>query len=677
MGNSKSKDGRELQSKSTTSLLTKSIWPLLHKGKQANRPETKASLLELGTDLRLVSGSPEVCDECMKIFESLDCLKDLTSEEGLRVERRDPITDAVKSCPICRAIRQGFFRWLLYPRLKADCGEPASDEESNQALPTYPSTILAVKHICFGGGGSPHWQNMLAIYAIPDDPATEYLRCLPYKYEMAGRLNIQEAKRKLRECQMTHSSCSRVVTPLLPRRVVDVMASEGPRYLNLNLKLHVTSSGDRGHYVALSYCWGKKAQAKTTMENYESMTQGISFDILSQSIKDAIKITRKLGIRYLWVNALCIVQDSLEDKTREIDGMGRIYSNATLTLAAGNSQSAQEGFLAPKTPLKGYQLPFLLPDGSYGQVMAVPCKPGQDLAGRFPLNSRGWAFQEYILSTRVLFFGHGDVMWKCRMTPLVPLFSTPFTSAPELFRNVYLYPGISRALEKPQRDWPSSEKSSIWAEIVQSYNNRELSLREDRLPALAGIAERLDALWNDRYLAGLWKSCLLQQLCWYKLRADDLPSNEPYLGPSWSWVSVDPPILFGEPPSSVDVEILECSVELTDSNARFGKVKSGILTLSTLVLPRSYFDNQLAINFDHTYDMQQYKDTRFHLFDPFVMVKLGNRRSSSSLNCVLALAVKDIGDGKFRRVGFFDSCLENRYDERVWERAERKLITIV
>ncbi|KAF4632839.1 hypothetical protein G7Y89_g5284 [Cudoniella acicularis] len=395
--------------------------------------------------------------------------------------------------------------------LTTGCGSLALDQNSTY-YSDYPSDILVIKYLSIG---RDIWaRKALEIYSDPDDRAEKLLRCLPYQYSLASQYNIKEAKRRLGECITRHPDCSYAIYSILPRRVLDVQASEG-----------------------------------------------IDFWSLYKTIQDAIKGTQKLGFRFLWVDALCIIQDSPEDTARETGGVGEIYKNATLTIAAGNSPNAQAGFLAEKPWVKPYKLLFLLPNGSMGKVIVLPYRnfPLCHHKIRSPLSSRGWAFQGYILATRVLFFGCGDIWWKCQRTTLEPLYSTHswpptdnlpnFDKHPELFGKGKTEPqvGPPKPLQISERTWHPSEKRVIWAEIIKSYSCRELGDIRVHLPALAGVAARLAALWKDKHLAGLWESFLLQQLSWYKTRPDDLSPNQTYLAPSWSWASVYRTVIMGEP----------------------------------------------------------------------------------------------------------------------------------
>lgn len=158
--------------------------------------------------------------------------------------------------------------------------------------------------------------------------------------------------------------------------------------------------------MALSYCWGTGQTLVTTLENSASHMIEIPFQRLPQTIQDAIKITRNLGIRYLWVDALCIIQDSVDGKDfqQESSKMGSIYGNAYLTIAVESSESCADGFLHSRdygraAPLQ--EIPVRIPNGEV-TGSAFICAPVLD-EKRF-LMRRAWAYQEQRLSRRVLHY---------------------------------------------------------------------------------------------------------------------------------------------------------------------------------------------------------------------------------------------------------------------------------
>lgn len=117
----------------------------------------------------------------------------------------------------------------------------------------------------------------------------------------------------------------------------------GPNSSVLHLK--ESHAGERGRYTALSYCWGGPQEFRTTKKDLAARIEGFQLDNLPHALQDAVIVTRELGISYLWVDSMCIVQDDVEDKFREISGMRHIYKEAVLTISASNSKAANDGFL--------------------------------------------------------------------------------------------------------------------------------------------------------------------------------------------------------------------------------------------------------------------------------------------------------------------------------------------
>jgi hypothetical protein len=135
----------------------------------------------------------------------------------------------------------------------------------------------------------------------------------------------------LKQCHEEHESCESQTVPFLPTRVIDVGQSDHPR-------LCISNRNQQACYVALSYCWGGQQEVLLTVDTLDAKIRGLCLENLPQTIRDAIEVTKKLGFRYLWVDALCILQDDQKDKRLEIEAMGNIYRNATLTVAASDSK---------------------------------------------------------------------------------------------------------------------------------------------------------------------------------------------------------------------------------------------------------------------------------------------------------------------------------------------------
>jgi hypothetical protein len=159
----------------------------------------------------------------------------------------------------------------------------------------------------------------------------------------------------------------------------------------------------------------------TTKATLLDRHQGIPLNRLPLIIQDAIQVTRDLEFWYLWIDALCIIQDDSEDKNIEISRMGSIYKNATLTIAAANTIGVQDSFLAPRPAPRSCTFPYLLPDGRFGTLWVKPRYTDHLLN---PLDSRAWALQESLLSPRVLWYGPANLKWKCNVAQFAVVWKT-------------------------------------------------------------------------------------------------------------------------------------------------------------------------------------------------------------------------------------------------------------
>jgi hypothetical protein len=317
-------------------------------------------------------------------------------------------------------------------------------------------------------------------------------------------------RQQLHSCLTNHSgSCPTDISARLPTRVIDVKAAEGSN----NIHLHISAQGECAQYAALSYCWGNPPHNFVTTKNSIRDPFLLDWNDPPNTIRDAVLTTRALGLRYLWVDALCIIQDDPSDKNHEIQLMTEIYKNATITICAASSPSVHQGFLEPRDVPK-LPLPIILSRGDYTNlwVRQLPAKFEE------PIDTRGWTLQESLLSPRILCFGIKDVVWKCTKQPFGTAY--PDTYRPEIMRRL------------PSRIFiPSSERNTLpeidWRWIVQDYTARNLSVFNDRYRAIGGIARIISTATNDIHIAGIWKAQFVEGLSWFRMSnfdADDKTS---------------------------------------------------------------------------------------------------------------------------------------------------------
>jgi hypothetical protein len=341
--------------------------------------------------------------------------------------------------------------------------------------------------------------------------------------------SAEQAIAWLQQCK-SHVSCPELRVPLLPTRVLDIS--------NDNIRLHIPR-GARSHYLALRYCWGGPQPVRTLAGNIERHRTGIQTSDLPQTPQDAITFARRLSIRYMWIDALCILQDSPEDKGKEIAKMASIYQNSLLTIAATSASTCTEGFLSDREPPIGdmliENLPWTCQDGNTGQISLH--RQSDYRVDQEPLNQRAWTLQERLLSPRVLSFGSQGLVWECQTTRCTAGGSSALAYDMGVNRlEPYIFSPLTAATMKES---PKAFRTRYtWQNTVMDLTRRKMSEESDKLPAISGVALQVHLITGDTYLAGLWKHWLLFELFWLLDPEDEDFGNTrrptTYRAPSWS-----------------------------------------------------------------------------------------------------------------------------------------------
>ena len=159
----------------------------------------------------------------------------------------------------------------------------------------------------------------------------------------------------------------------------------------------IVSPTSNVNYVALSYCWGGDDSMRLTRANLDAWQQAIKIVQLPKTLRDAIISTRLLGLKYLWVDRICIIQDDPVDIHQEIAVMPEVYQYATLTISASSAKSSSEGFLHTSTVT--YQkldrclalLRYRCPDARNGSVILTRQRAKDEpVDTRSPVDRRAW-----------------------------------------------------------------------------------------------------------------------------------------------------------------------------------------------------------------------------------------------------------------------------------------------
>lgn len=218
-------------------------------------------------------------------------------------------------------------------------------------------------------------------------------------------------KKWWQKCQSSHEDCTPNMESGRPTRLLDLNAfGESP-----DIKLVDGADTGTDHYVTLSYCWGGINPVMLRTTNIENFRVRMDWSILPKTMKDAVTVCRNVGVRYVWIDALCIIQGPDGDFNTEAPRMEAVYAGSTFTIAAAYSKNSDEGCFNDVSPLGRIDC-LVSQDSNYTVFIRAnkSCMGNDNIPGRCSLDSRGWVYQERMLSPRTLFFGRDEIHWECR-----------------------------------------------------------------------------------------------------------------------------------------------------------------------------------------------------------------------------------------------------------------------
>ncbi|TGO49046.1 hypothetical protein BOTNAR_0446g00040 [Botryotinia narcissicola] len=376
----------------------------------------------------------------------------------------------------------------------------------------------------------------------------------------------------------------------MPTRVINVRTS------NSSVKL-IETKNMSGIFAALSYCWGDSSileDIKLTQAKLSVYKKRILMDSLPKTLFDAVMITRELGIPYLWIGSLCIIQDSLQDWQIESSRMSDVYMSAFLVLAATKARDSNGGFyLENRTRI--LQLPYLDVDGRQHFLYARRIQDQShvhDANGRLEshglynklLRRRGWVLQEQVLARRTLSFAKDKMLWNCRECSTCEC-RTGFSN----FESdaSFLHINLDFKLQSSSSREVYKSIYSNWHTMVEAYSHRSLTYQTGKIPAISGIAKLLHDMTQDDYYAGLWRSQLPKALLWTSIKFNEEDTESEKRLPSWSWASTrSGGITYDHKDEEfkAGMEIVSVDIQLSGSNA-FGGVLGGKLEVKAVLIP--------------------------------------------------------------------------------------------
>ncbi|KUJ19651.1 HET-domain-containing protein, partial [Mollisia scopiformis] len=398
-------------------------------------------------------------------------------------------------------------------------------------------------------------------------------------------------------------------------------------------------------YAVLTHCWGPSMpEAGVTKTDTLSLhLNRINVAELPMSLRHALIIVKELGIPYIWIDSLCILQDSTEDWEVESAQMGHIYSHAWCTIAASSATDFQGG-------IKYIQ----------GHRVQVSIRPPLQTWAKFyrnnPLNKRGWTFQERELSPRILHFSADQMWWefqlRCLDNMLEP--SSIHNEDSSIIHNLVI-----------------NARYNTWHKVIQDYSTRTFTRITDRFPALSGLASEMQAVHGDEYVAGMWKGDLLRSLLW---RRDSRPDSSQtmltrplqYQAPSWSWAAIGDAVTydlvtFNRPqinkllPTTAKIKNIHLVPAGSDPK---GRLNAGTIKIRGRL--RYYEPSTLTTTMIFHFDFDdQLDDTPIYLLSLFTITSF----IGSVMGWALAVIMIEEPVPVFRRVGVVSNVYSEWFDD--------------
>ncbi|RTE80640.1 hypothetical protein BHE90_004830 [Fusarium euwallaceae] len=687
----------------------------------------------------------KLCSPCREIFPSADdpAIDDniqsqiWTNDEGYHFTRtREEVErGAMESCEFCTDIIQndGAYEKKSSPDRKnepinqegghendadeSDEGSNRSDEKSSEEESLSAESDNSPDYIAMFSEPRADWfppmeerlefrikfhseDKHLAVYhsnglLIGHNPASKLIHAQATLAEFGSAETFRAVWQWLDECVDNHPECPGNAPKELPTRLIMV----SPLGVESSARLCETL-GTTGQYCALSYCWGGDQVHKTTREKYAKYLRELPYEELPKTIRDAFQVARSIGIRYVWIDSLCIVQDEKEDVAREMAKMFQIYFNSCFTISAANALTCRDGFLerlsANETGL--FFLPIRIHKNTKGSVLLSREGPYWVMIGAYPqpINDRAWTLQEAMLTPRLLIFTSMDVIWKCQAGFKPDTAEHPRAAHEIHIEYPYGPPNESRwfpALVDCGYNFISigSNKGRVgddlevlqeqWCLLVENYTKRNLTVATDKLPGISAIARLMAPKLKSDYLGGLWRQTLIFDLMWSTLRYPR-PEACKSGSPSWSWASVQGSIEYAGRRLVVSAaEVISCSVDLAYPQDPYGAVTGGVLEIRghlTQVAKEDLYREHGRIDYkmDSIGLSPNLRSCRKKQSPMLWCLTLGYGKEMMRGWFYSLILVKEPGwENRYRRVGFLETSSGWSPDGR--EDSEKETITIV
>ncbi|KAH8896977.1 hypothetical protein GQ53DRAFT_680702 [Thozetella sp. PMI_491] len=358
---------------------------------------------------------------------------------------------------------------------------------------------------------------------------------LPSLPAVGSEMHFHIMRKWLQHCDDNHKLCQTPQNTILPKRLLDL----GPESSSNILLSETKGLSPSLPYIALSHRWGEGKHFCTLTSNVASYQRGIPFEDLPATFRHAVVVARQLGIRYLWIDSICIVQGPGGDFSTEATSMETVFNSAICVLAASSSQGQWEGFLN-RRPIDSITRTTVAFTGEDGKPAVYVSPFFDDFDGHVlhgPLSQRGWVLQERALARRTIYFTETQTYWECGE-------GVRCETLTKMDNQLASFLGDPNFPSKLSKDTTTrGEKILNYQKLFRQYSQRGLTRPSDRPIAIAGLEKRI--LQNLRCPGGYGvfddgKSHLQHTLLWRRdaevqslVRIDELKHSIP----SWSWMA--------------------------------------------------------------------------------------------------------------------------------------------
>ncbi|KAG9229422.1 heterokaryon incompatibility protein-domain-containing protein [Amylocarpus encephaloides] len=486
----------------------------------------------------------KLCSTCGDMFNgnSLPCQRDILKNAGYRLHQTSPThfrAAALQKCFICSQ------NWAKVPEPYRLRWEKEEDNTRNDVdfmryrfvrnthetvteTVTEPTEFLALEILWNNMDPLKSWSTFyhlvptqrLEITAVDDqliasfrsDQTFSGSSFLNHGSSTSSLRSLQLIKEWCSDCEKNHDAYRMKSTDDVPTRLIEIGTTEWR--LCHTAKEACT---ERVKFVALSYRWPKVPSIRLLKSTEPIFRRGQQIFALPQLFQDAMEVAVYLGVRYIWLGALCIIQDSLDDWSYESARMTNVYANSYCTIAAAASADPNDSLFKERSPediLSGIA-ECNTTQGNVPVIGTFAILERDSWHREFEasvLQLRGWCFQERILAPRTIHFATPQLLWECDAI-----------LQNETFRNKFPYPRLAPTIRASSIRQSDQNESGIlasgiafkeWANIVESYSRCALTEANDKLVAISGLASLYHKRTNDTYFAGIWQYNLLDYLLW-------------------------------------------------------------------------------------------------------------------------------------------------------------------